>query len=288
MKNQLSARFIECLELLKSAKKVPSVRQFSKTIGVHPQCISDIMTGKREVNTDIIQKSMLHFSINPSYVFSGSGLKFLDEEEVEIIPESEVVMTVVTDNEGEERIVHIPYAAQAGYIDQLNDPVFLKDLPSFSLPDSRFKTGSYRCFDVSGDSMEPTLFASDQLICEFIEPNYWKSLRSNYVYVVITDTGIVVKRVVNTIEDDECILLKSDNNFYDPLKIHLDNVKEIWRVTHKLSAFMGSPSNVRNGLFQDIDNLRQTISDQSQTIQSLNKTIEKLLKQNRKESLARY
>ena len=197
-------------------------------------------------------------------------------------------MTVVTDNEGEERIVHIPYAAQAGYIDQLNDPVFLKDLPSFSLPDSRFKTGSYRCFDVSGDSMEPTLFASDQLICEFIEPNYWKSLRSNYVYVVITDTGIVVKRVVNTIEDDECILLKSDNNFYDPLKIHLDNVKEIWRVTHKLSAFMGSPSNVRNGLFQDIDNLRQTISDQSQTIQSLNKTIEKLLKQNRKESLARY
>jgi len=288
MQNQLSVRFIECLDLLKRAKKVPSVRQFSKTIGVHPQCISDIMTGKRDVNTDIITKSMNHFNINPNYIFSGNGLKFLDEQEVDVIPEGEVVMTVVTDDAGEERIVHIPYAAQAGYIEQLNDPVFLKDLPTFSLPDSRFKTGTYRCFDVSGDSMEPTLFASDQLICEFIEPNHWTAIRSNYVYVVITDTGIVVKRIINSIAENGSMILKSDNNFYEPLSIPVENIKEIWRVTHKLSAFMASPSNLRNGLFQDMANLRQTIADQSETIQSLNKTIEKLLKQNRKETVSRY
>lgn len=288
MQNQLSIRFIECINILKESKRFPSIRQFSKTIGVHPQCISDIVTGKREVNTDIITKAMSYFQINPNYIFSGEGLRFLDDEEVEMIPAGEVVMTVVTDNQGEERIVHIPYAAQAGYIDQLNDPVFLKELSTFSLPDSRFQTGTYRCFDVSGDSMEPTLFASDQLICEFIEPNHWTSLRSNYVYVVITDTGIVVKRVINAIQAEGSIILKSDNDFYEPVKIPLESVREIWKVTHKLSAFMASPSNLRNGLFQDIDNLRQTISDQSQTIQSLNRTIEKLLKQNRKESTSRH
>ena len=288
MQNQLSTRFVECINILKETKRIPSVRQFSKTIGVHPQCISDIITGKRAVNTDIISKSMCHFKINPNYIFSGEGLRFLDNEEVEIIPAGEVVMTVVTDNQGKERIVHIPYAAEAGYVDQLNDPVFLKDLSTFSLPHQRFQTGTYRCFDISGDSMEPTLFASDQLICEFIEPNHWDSIRSNYVYVVITDTGIVVKRVMNVISEQASIIIKSDNDFYEPVKVPVENIREIWKVTHKLSAFMASPSNLRNGLFQDIDNLRQTISDQSHTIQSLNKTIEKLLKQNRRETSSRY
>lgn len=292
MQKPLTFRFIECLNFLKSSKKVPSTRQFSKTIGVHPQCISDIITGKRDVNSDIISKAIESYNMCATYLFTGKGEAFSSEVALPISqpkdqPQpAQPVIALITDKSGNERIVHVPYAAQAGYADQLNDPVFLQDLPTFTLPDPRFTSGSYRCFDITGDSMEPSIFANEKVVCEFVEPAHWISLKSNYVYVVIMNSGIVIKRVINNLKETQEFILKSDNNFYNNIYKHASEVKEIWQVTHKISAFMPSPTNIRNGLYQEMDNLRTTISDQGQIIQSLNTTIEKLLKQNRKETVS--
>ena len=175
-----------------------------------------------------------------------------------------------------------PYAAQAGYIDQIHDKEYLEALPNFSLPDARFQYGTHRCFDVAGDSMEPSLHNGEQVICEFVEPEGWINLKSNYVYVIATTTGLVVKRIENRMESKGEFVLRSDNSFYDPVSLKLSEVKEIWRVTYKLSPFLGSPC-LRNNLNQEMDSLRNTIAGQGKIIQSLNSTIEKLLKQNRKE-----
>lgn len=48
--------------------------------------------------------------------------------------------------------------AQAGYTGRFADPVYIHELPCYSLPDFKFKTdGTMRSFEVSGESMEPTL-----------------------------------------------------------------------------------------------------------------------------------
>ena len=130
--------------------------------------------------------------------------------------------------------------------------------------------------------MEPSLLNGEQVICEFVEPDTWKNLKSNYVYVVATTSGLVVKRVENRIESKGELVLRSDNSFYEVMSLPLTEIKEIWRVTYKLSPFLGSPS-LRNSLNQEMDSLRSTIAGQGQIIQSLNSTIEKLLKQSRKE-----
>lgn len=283
MQNQLNERFKQSLNHLKTNGYFPSVRQFSKTIEVHPQCISDITTGKREVNLDILNKAIQAYDLNPEYIFFGEGP--ILKSEINQVEESidSPILAVVTEQSGRELIVHVPYAAQAGYIDQMHDQEYLGELPSFSLPDARFQYGTHRCFDVAGDSMEPVLFNGEQVICEFVEPDAWQNIKSNYVYVVATTSGLVVKRIENRIKSDGSIILRSDNSFYEGVSLDIAQVKEIWRVTYKLSPFLGSPSNLRNGLNQEMDSLRNTIAGQGEMIQSLNSTIEKLLRQSRKE-----
>lgn len=281
MQGEVTNRFIRCLNYLKENYRIPSYRQFAMAIDIHPQCISDILRGKREVNTDIVQKSVKHFNLNPIYIFTGAGPFQLDDDNQRQEAVSPVV-TIVTDPMGDERIVHVPVAAQAGYGSQLNDPVFFEDLPTFSLPGNKFRSSTHRCFDVAGDSMEPTLYSGDKVVCSFIEPENWLTdIRNNYVYVLITQSSVVVKRVENKLKNEGVLALISDNSFYEPYEIELKDLLEVWMVSVKISPFMASPSNVRNGLHNEVDILKNTIADQTKLIQSLNNTVEKLLRQNR-------
>jgi phage repressor protein C with HTH and peptisase S24 domain len=116
------------------------------------------------------------------------------------------ILTVVVDEDNNEKIVHVPIPAQAGYPSEFDNPDFIQDLPSFSLPDYKYKIGTHRSFDVAGDSMEPTLFEGDKVICSYVEPNLWEiAIKNNYVYIIVTKSDILVKRVHN--------LLKVEMNF---------------------------------------------------------------------------
>ena len=280
MQKEITQRFIQCIQHLKDEKVIPSTRQFAISIGVHPQCISDIMTHKRAVNCDIIDKSVIHFDFSPEFIFKGTGTKICCDTKSGF--GNSGILSVVTDNLGNERIVHVPYEAHAGYGNQMRDPVFMKELPTFSLPDSKFANGSFRCFDVVGDSMEPTLFSGDKVVCNYIEQENWfTNIKNNYVYVIITKNDVFVKRVNNKLKEAGQLFISSDNRFYESQNIDIIDLVEVWQVEVKISHFMPSPNNIRNGLHTEVDGLKETISEQSKLIQSLNKTVEKLLKQNR-------
>ncbi|MBT8229589.1 MAG: peptidase S24 [Bacteroidia bacterium] len=282
MHNQVSKRFIECIKVLKKEGDVRSFRQFAIAIDIHPQCISDVITGKREVSVDMISKSLQHFNINPNYLYTGKGAMILDENETSIIAPVDPVITIVTDQSGNERIVYVPVAAQAGYGQSLHNPEYIRALPTFTLPGSSFQHGSFRCFDVAGDSMEPTIFSGEKLICSFVEKeDYFRGIKDNYVYIIITRSGVLVKRVQNMLKQNGQLMLVSDNSYYTPYAVELDDITEVWKVTHKISVFMPSPKHIRHAFHTEVDLLKDTISDQSKLIRSLNATVEKLLKQNR-------
>ena len=282
MHSQVSERFIDCIKVLKKEGDIRSYRQFAISIGVHPQCISDLINAKREVSVDMISKSLEHYSINPNYLYTGVGSMLLDENETSIIPPEDPIITIVTDNTGNERIVYVPVAAQAGYGQSVHDPEFIRELPSFSLPGASFQHGSFRCFDVVGDSMEPMIFAGEKLIASFIEKEeYLRGINDKYIYIIVTRSGVVVKRIENKIKESGQLILISDNAYYQPYHQDVESITEIWKVTHKISDFMPSPRNIRNAFHTEVDLLKETIADQSKLIKSLNATVEKLLKQNR-------
>ncbi len=273
MCNIVTERFVRCVETLKEQNRIKSVRQFALSVDYHPQNLNDIMRGKRDVTIELIKNSIETYHFNPHFIFTGAGEMFIEDE-------WEAKNNQGTAHESLEKILYIPRAAHAGYTDQFNDPIYQEDLISFSLPDYKFQHGNYRCFDVEGDSMEPSLFAGDKVVCSSIDSSsFYNSVRDNLVYVVVLEGSIIVKRVKNNIRKNGTLEMISDNNYYDPYTIPVKDIREIWHVDVKISPFLPTPNHVRNSISAEMDKMKETIDSQSRSIQLLNQTIEKLLDQ---------
>ena len=271
MKNNIvTQRFVKCHNVLKEENQVRSSRQFALSLEYLPQSLSEILKGRRDVTIELLRKAIKKYKINPVYIFTGEGPMFMSEEGGDNFR----VLSIVTNSEDDERIVHVPVPAQAGYAADMSDPTFIQELPTFSLPDYKYKVGTHRAFDGSGDSMEPTLFEGDKVVCSYLEPTLWEtSIKDNYVYVVVTRADVLVKRVQNHIKDGQHLELHSDNSYYDPYTINLGDIREIWYVRAKISPFLPSPQNIKRYLQEEMQDLKQIIREQGAVIQKLNDTV---------------
>lgn len=279
MNSIITQRFIKCHNKLKEDGRVRSSRQFAMSLEYLPQSLSEILKGRRDVTIELLRKAVETYKVNPVYIYTGEGPMFMSEED----HKSFRVLTIVTNAQDDERIVHVPVPAQAGYASELSDPTFVQDLPTFTLPDYKYKVGTHRSFDVSGDSMEPTLFEGDKVICSFLEPTLWEtSIKDNFVYVVVTRGDVLIKRVTNNVKKDKKLLLTSDNDYYAPYPISIGDVREIWYVRAKISPFLPSPRNLQNMMRDEVRDLQSTIGNQSHLIEKLHQTIEKLVVSNNK------
>ena len=124
------------------------------------------------------------------------------------------------------------------------------------------RNGTYRMFQVSGLSMFPTLQDGSYVVGKFVED--WQSLTSNRVYVVVTQNdGIIVKRVINSIEKYGTLYCKSDNRTYPHISVHLSEVKEVWECKMHLSfEFLDPVTNYQKiaALEADVAHLKEVIS----------------------------
>jgi phage repressor protein C with HTH and peptisase S24 domain len=241
MPSVVTQRFIKCHDKLRAENRIRSSRQFALGLDYLPQSLSEILRGRRDAPIELLRKAIDTFNMNPVYLFTGEGPMFMSEDDLR----SFRVLTVVADGEEDERILHVPVPAQAGYAGEKTDTAFIQDLPTFTLPDFRYKVGTHRSFDVAGDSMEPTLFEGDKVVCSFLEPANWaSSIKDGYVYVIVTRGDVIVKRVVNKIKEEKSLLLTSDNDFYKPYSIPLGDIREIWYVRVKISPFLSSPEKI--------------------------------------------
>ncbi|MEE9437517.1 MAG: S24 family peptidase [Saprospiraceae bacterium] len=268
MANLVTERFIECHNKLREDKKVVSSRQFALSIDTAPQRLNQVLKGKRDATVKNVMALVETYNVNSEYLLAGYGPMF--KEDIEILEQRE------------DKIIYVPIAAHAGYLDQFNEEVSNNDLLAFSVPGYQPTYGEHRCFDIAGDSMEPTLFSGDKIICSLVPSDYnYNSLRDNYVYVVIAQGDIVVKRVENNIKNDGSIKMMSDNSFYNSYSIDANDITEIWSVKLKISPFMPNPANMRNAFHEEINSLKETISVQADSLTMMNKSLESLIKKNR-------
>src|SRR5690606_16107743 len=63
------------------------------------------------------------------------------------------VLSITVDENDKENIELVPVKASAGYLNGYGDPEYVAELPKFSLP--MFNQGTYRAFEIKGDSMLP-------------------------------------------------------------------------------------------------------------------------------------
>ena len=221
MNTIVSQRFIKCHNQILSMKLEKSSSAIALRLNVHKQAVNDIIHGKRDVTVDMLRMLCEEYQVNTEFLLLGKGNLFQSPDSV---------------FQNKNNIIFIPVRARAGYANQINDPVFHGELESFSLPDPRFSDGQFRCFEVDGDSMEPTYNGGDYVVCSEEHIRYLSQrLKTNETYVIVTTGDILLKRVINSIEKDKTIELKSDNEFYPPIKLKQPDIKEVWKVECKIS-----------------------------------------------------
>ncbi len=274
MNSVVTQRFIQCHNKLKSEKQVRSSRQFAISLDYLPQSLSEIMKGRRDVTIELLRRAVETYNISPVYLMTGEGPLFMTEED----HKSFRVLTIVNNGQEDQRIVHVPIPAQAGYPSQLSNPSFIQELPTFNLPDYKYQVGTHRSFDVAGDSMEPTLFEGDKVVCSFLEPTLWETaIKDSYVYVIVTKGDIVFKRVFNHLKEEKRLQVGADNQFYESYSIGLADIREIWYVRAKISPFLPSPQNINNYLHDEVQDLKQVIQHQSKIINQLTITMDRVV-----------
>jgi hypothetical protein len=239
--SSVTKRFLECLDQLILDGKVRSKRHFALTIGYHAQGISEMIANRRDAPLDLIEKSVSKFRFNPIYLFTGQGTLFSNPAEDDGLRLKNLM--VVTNQTGEERIVHVPYPAQAGYGRLLDDPVFLGELPTYQLPDPQFRSGTYRSFEIAGSSMEPVFIQGDIVIAAFIEPKYWEqAIKNGQIYIIVTRQDVLIKRINNHIRTQKYIECCSDNPEYEMYTIPVEDILEVWKTRVRITSHIDSPT----------------------------------------------
>ncbi|WP_345213040.1 LexA family transcriptional regulator [Mucilaginibacter gynuensis] len=148
------------------------------------------------------------------------------------------VLSISVDKDDNENIELVPMKASAGYMNGYADPEYVSKLPKFYLP--MFKQGTYRAFEIKGDSMLP-LLSGTIIIGEYVEN--WGDIKQGETYVVLSKTeGVVYKRIGNKFRDNKKLKLMSDNPAYEPYEIGGEDILEIWKAKGYISTQLPTPT----------------------------------------------
>ena len=112
-------------------------------------------------------------------------------------------------------------------------------------------TSNTYCIQITGDSMAPTIYDHDWVVCTRI--NSPDEIRDGNIYVVVTQEGVCCKRVLNRVKERQALALQSDNPTYKTYQEKITDVLALFRVRFKIS------SNLRNegaDVLKDVSKLK--------------------------------
>lgn len=229
-----------------------------------------LMVGKGEM----LKKQTVHVSISTpvpsiepeikSYSATRNGKNYSVKKEAGII-----AITLDKDT-GEENIAMVDTKAAAGYPQYFLEPEYLVDLPKFNLPGPQFRNATFRCFQVIGDSMAETLYPEDWVICAYVDLSQglrsFNSIKEGYIYVIITEEAVLVKRLLNRVQERGKIVIMSDNEAYATREVDVEDIKELWYVKAKLSFHF---PNTRYNTLRKVSNLEADLIHLQERVKKL-------------------
>ena len=80
---------------------------------------------------------------------------------------------------------------------------------------------------MDGDSMEESLTTGDMILCSQVPQEDWDNVKNYYVYVIVTETEVTIKRVF--VKPNGQWVLISDNEAVTPQRLFdHKQLKELW------------------------------------------------------------
>ncbi len=205
--------------------------QFAAKLEIKRSLLGAYEEGRAEPKLELLQKIAAVFNVSVDDLIG----KDLDEgapASTMSLSKGKEVLVVTSDLNGKDNIELVPLKAAAGYLNGYADTEFVKELPKFQLP--ILKQGTYRAFEISGDSMLPIL-PGTIVIGEYVEDI--RKIKSGKTYIVVSQReGVVYKRVFNYLEESGKLFLVSDNRHYSPYQLDANEVMEVWAAKAYISV----------------------------------------------------
>lgn len=222
--NIVNQRFRAIYLALEKSNNIRGKSDIATKLGTYNHVINSVLKGERNITVEQMCKLIDLYNLRADYLFGISDEMFVGG--VTTRPNSDRSWS------GRQNITLVPDRALAGYATALDTPQYLADFPRFSLPNM---DGNLLAFEISGNSMEPTITHGDTVVCETLERG--EPIRDNQIYVVVTDV-VVAKRVQQVKEGNQLrgFNLLSDNPFFKPYTVSTNEVRQILRVKCRLTA----------------------------------------------------
>ncbi|WP_411893805.1 XRE family transcriptional regulator [Winogradskyella sp. A2] len=209
---------------LRALKKL-SQEHFADDLGWSRSMVGSYEEGRSEPPIERLIDLSNYFNIPIDILVRKDLRKAKDTSFIEV-GNKRVLFPVTVNEDNEDLIEIIPAKASAGYLSGYDDPEYIEQLQKIKLP--FLPTGTHRAFPIKGDSMLPVKDGAF-IVAKFVEDI--NDVKNGRTYIVLTkDDGLVYKRVYNT-DDNNALLLSSDNKAYKPYLVFKESILELWEFT---------------------------------------------------------
>lgn len=134
---------------------------------------------------------------------------------------------VVTNDKGNENIIMLDTKAAAGLPKHIDDEKWYAKLPTLKIPKITDKQGTFICVQLEGDSMQPTLCHDEWVVGKFVEDH--SSLTGGDICLIVTNEGVICKRVYVKDKKKRVIECVSDNEDYSPFELQLNEYLQLYK-----------------------------------------------------------
>ena len=212
-----------------------SAYQLAKNLGYEgPQKLYKLIQNKSKPGYETLMDILDHYpQMRSEWLMRGDEPMFKDTaakpdtKEASASGFTGMPSVVTVDANGQEVISVVPKKAEAGYLLARDVEDTMVEQETLSIPGLRGGK-TVRAFEVSGNSMQPTLNQGDLVVATCTER--LDLIQPKHVYVVVAHDRIMVKRLRGPVKRNEPIELLSDNRFYDPFILPQNDLKELWQV----------------------------------------------------------
>lgn len=211
--------FGDNLKFLREIKKI-SQQQAAEDLGLPRTTLGDYERNHTEPNITMLCKIAQYFNVALDDLLKHQMCQLQGKS----IDRDFKVLAVTVDSTNRQNIELVDVKAEAGYLQSFQDPQYIRQLPRMYVP--KMHQGSYRAFEIRGDSMLPVQ-SGTIIIGQYVEK--LNEVKNDLTYIVVhKEDGIVFKRVKVNKEKKE-IQLISDNTVYEPYSMPFNQISEIWQ-----------------------------------------------------------
>lgn len=202
---------------------------FAKQLGTKGHIIDKYLAGERYITYEQTKKLCKHYHVSEDYMFKGIGIPFGQQK---LLPTSDAQLKMILNIPFHHNIL---FSSVEAFSSNTISVDLLEDNQRFFIPGIH---GDLVAFNINGNSMSPTIYSGDMVICSPIESQ--DLLKDNTVYAVVTSSAVWVKRVQRCLDRHgnwTHLKLISDNYIeFDPFLVELSEIRRLLKVERRLTG----------------------------------------------------